>query len=349
MPIVFDAPVEPDALTAFVREVPVPADLALLAQVEPRFVQDNKIDWLEITRRNRTARFRSFDGRIHVSSRDTAEEKSIKLPPLSTSFNMGEYERLQLEFARTGGTRQQALANAIYNDGERGTLEVLARLEQALGDVLTDGKLTINENGYAGEADFGVPANQIVAPGTAWTDTTGATPITNLQAWVDIAVDTNGNPRPQVARTSTAVLRTVLRNKEVIDALYGSTQGKTRASLADLNDLLANEGLPTFAEPYDTQVDVDGVATRPIPKDRVVLTPADLNDVVGIVFGVSATALELVDSNQAELSFEDSPGIVGVVEKTGPPYRQFTYIDAVGMAEVKDARALTVADVGTYA
>jgi hypothetical protein len=36
--------------------------------------------------------------------------------------------------------------------------------------VLTDGKLTINENGFAGEADFGVPGNQIVAPGRVWSN-----------------------------------------------------------------------------------------------------------------------------------------------------------------------------------
>jgi hypothetical protein len=31
---------------------------------------------------------------------------------------------------------------------------------------------------------------------------------------------------------------------------------------------------------------------------------------------------------EADLSFEDAPGIVGVVEKSGPPYREFTFVDA---------------------
>lgn len=347
MPIVFDAAVEPDDLTTFVREVPVPADLTLLAQAGEDTVLDNKVNWAEITRRNRTARFRSYDGRIHVSSRDTAEEKAVKLPPLSTSFNMGEYERLQLEFARTGGTRQEALARAIYDDAMRGTREVQARLELAIGDELTDGKLTINENGFASEADFGVPANQLVAPVTAWTDVTNATPLTNLVAWVDLMVTTNGNPRPGAIRTSLAVQRLVQRNKEIIDAVHGATVGRTRVTIEELNDLLISEGLPPFAPAYDTVVDVDGVSTRTIPADRVLLTPADLSDLVEVTYGVSATALELVDSNEAELSFEDAPGIVGVVEKTGPPYREFTFIDAVGMPTLKDARALLVADVGT--
>jgi hypothetical protein len=348
MPIVFDAPVEPDDLTLFTREVPVNSELSLLAQADVRFVTDNKVAWGEITRRNRTARFRSYDGRIHRSTRDTAEEKYVKLPPLSTSYSTGEYERLQLEFARTGGTRSEALANAIYNDGENGTREVQARMEQAIGDELTDGKLTINENGYASEADFGVPANQLVNAGTAWTDTTNALALTDLTNWVDVMVG-NGSPRPGAIRTSQAGIRLFQRNKEVIDAAYGSTQGRTRVRLDELNDLLTSEGLPTLAPAYDTEVDVDGVATRPIPKDRVLLTPADLGDLVEVVYGLSATALELVNSDQSDLSFEDAPGIVGVVEKAGPPYREFTFVDAVGMPALKDSRALLVADIGTVA
>ena len=346
MAILFDAPVEPDDITTFVREVPIPPDLTLLAEAGERQVNDNTVDWAEITRTNRTARFRSWDGRLHRSERDVAEEKRIKLPPLSTSYDMGEYERLQLQFARTGGTRQEALANAIYDDAEHGTREVQARLEQAIGDVLTDGKITIDENGFRSQADFGVPANQIVNAGTAWTDTTNATVLTNLTAWIDVMV-ANGAMRPGAIRTSTAVVRLMQRNKEIIDAVHGSTGGRTRVNMEELNDLLSAENLPMVVAPYDTQVDVDGASVRVIPADKVILTPLDLSELVVVTMGVTATALELVDSNLSELSFEEAPGIVGVVEKVGPPYRQFTFVDACGLPILTDSRKLFVADIGT--
>lgn len=343
MAIFFDAPVEPDALTAFIREVPLPSELSLLAQAGERTETDNTVDWAEITQTNRTARFRSFDGRIHVSARDAASDKRVKLLPLSSSLNMGEYERLQLEFARTGGTRQEALANAIYNDALRLTREVQYRLEQAIGDVLTDGKLTIDENGFIGEADYGVPANQIVAAATAWSDTTNATVLTDLISWYDVQV-ANG-VTPGAIRTSQRVVRLMQKNKEVIDAVHGSTQGRTRVNTTELNDLLSSEGLPTVGEPYDTKVDVDGTDTRTIPDDRLLFTPANLSDLVVVAMGVSATALELIDSSQVDMAFEDAPGIVGVVEKVGPPYREFTFVDAVGMPILTDAKRLLVADV----
>ena len=344
MAIFFDSPVEPDALTAFVREVPTPSQLSLSNLFPERLEDDNKINFAEIVRTNRTARFRSYDGRIHVSERDAGTEKFVKLPPLSSSLSLGEYERLQLEFARNGGTNQQALARAVYNDGENLTREIRNRMEQAWGDVLTDGKLTINENGLVNEADFGVPAAHLVAPATAWTDLAGATLLSDLIDWLDVYQATNGFA-PGAMRPSQRVLRLMQRNAEIINAVHGAAAGRTRVNLTELNDLFGAEGLPPVARPYDTQVDVDGVSTRVIPDDRLLFTPPNIEDLGYTAYGVSATALELVDSNQSDMSFEDAPGIVGVVEKTGPPYRQFTYVDAVGMPILANARLLLVADV----
>ena len=344
MAIFFDAPVTPDALTAFVREIPLPSTLGLSALFPTETSDSNTIDWSEIIQTNRTARFRSFDGRIHVSDRDGSSDKRVSLLPFSDSLNMGEYERLQLEFARTGGTRQSALANAIYNDAERLVRNMRNRMEQAVGDVLIDGKLTINENGLVGmEADFGVPANHIVTAATAWTNT--AAPILdNLIAWVDTYVATNGFA-PGGILTSARVGRLLRVNTQLINTAAGSAAGRTRINTAELADVLASENLPSTISFYDTVLDIDGSSTRVIPDDRVIFLPPNPSDLLAIRYGLSATALELVGSNESEADFADAPGIVGVVEKVGPPYRQFTFVDAVGMPYLKDARNLFVADV----
>lgn len=345
MAIIFDAPVTPDALTTFVREVPAPPGLGLLNQFPTRFVNDNRFDFAEVLRTNRTARFRTFDGRIHVSERDGGTDKWVPLPPLSSSLNMGEYERLQLEFARTGGTRDQALAAAVYNDATILTREVLNRLELAWGDILTDGKLTMLS--AAGEpqleSDFAVPPENIVTAATPWTTVATAPALTNLRTWSDVWK--LGGGVDGVIRTSQRVIRLFQANKEVIDAVYGSTQGRTRVNLTELNDLLSADGLPTLVPAYDGQVDVDGTATRVIADDKLIITPRDLGDLGSTVFGISATALELVNSNLAELTFEEAAGIVGVVIKLGPPFRQFTFVDAVGMPILEAPRQLFVADV----
>lgn len=345
MAIFFDAPVEPDDLTTFVREVPVPPELTLSNLFPRRDVSDNKVNFMEIVHTNRTAKFRSYDGRISVSSRDTGSEKFVNLPPLSSSLNMGEYERLQLEFARTGGSRIEALANAIYNDAQHLTQEVLNRMEMAWGDVLTDGKLSINENGLVSEADFGVPAAHIVAPlGALWSNTAASVPLSDSILWSDQYLTTNGFKAGQI-RTSQRIMRLVTRNTEIINAIKGAAATVSRVTIQEVNDLFDSEGLPTFGPPIDSSFDVDGVTTRTIADDKVLFLPPNIADLGYTAYGLTATALELVNSNEAELSFEQAPGIVGVVEKVGPPYRQFTFVDAVGMPILVNAKRLLVADV----
>ena len=347
MAIFWDAPASPDDVTASIRRQPLPDSLTLTAEFPVEFEDDNTVNFSEIVRTNRTARYRSFDGRIHVSRRDAGSDKRVNLLPLSSSLTMGEYERLRVEFARTGGTNSGALVRAIYNDAANLTSEVQNRIEQAWGDVLTDAKLTISENGYAGEADFGMPGNHLKVANTVWTNV-NALILDELIAWSDdyATGDAKNGVRPARMKTSLRVRRAMQRNVQLIGAVHGNASGKTRVSLAEMNDLFASEGVPVLEpEPYDTVVDVDGTTTRTIPDDRVVFLPQNLGDLGALKMGVSATALELVNSGNSDMTFEQAAGIVGVVDKDGPPYREQTLVDAVGMPVLKNARLLMVADV----
>lgn len=346
MAIVFDGPVTPDALTTFVRQVPTPADQVLNRLLPDRYFNRNTIDLAEITRRNRTARFRAYDGRLHVSERDVGSTKQVSLPPLSSSLSVGEYERLQMEFARTGGTNGAALVNAIYDDATNLTREVQARMEQARGDVLVDGKFTLaGEGGLFLEADFGVPAGHLVTAATPWTTTASATIVADITSWVDTYVATNGFA-PGGMVLPRRVQNLMLKNAE-FRTLLGSQAGVPGlVTQAAASQILDTFGLPPIQMVYDTVVDVDGVSTRVMPDNRVIFVPPNVADLGYTAWGVSATALELVNSNVADLDFEEAPGIVGVVEKSGPPYRQFTYVDAVGMPVLQNASLLFVANVG---
>lgn len=344
MAIFFDAPVSPDALTAFMREIPTPSALTLLGSFPTQTVRDNKVNWAEITRTNRTARFRPFDAPVHVSRRDAAETAEVKLLPLGTSLTLGEYERLQMEFARTGGTNTSALVDAIYNDAERLVAEVQYRLEQAWGDVVTDGKLTLSEGGLIQEADFAVPTAHKPTATTAWTSTSTALALNDLIAWTDVYIATNGTP-PETIRLSRRILRLLLSNAQIITACYGSAAGRSWATIPDVNSVLAANGIPPLSDPYDTLVDVDGTSTRVIPEDRLMLTPASLGEIGALYVGVSATALELVGAPESSMSFSAAPGIVGVVHKDGPPFRQQTLVDGVAMPVLTQPKRLFVAKV----
>ena len=82
-----------------------------------------------------------------------------------------------------------------------------------------------------------------------------------------------------------------------------------------------------------------------IPDNVVLLTPASLGDLGFTALGISVTALELVNSNQAEMTFQGAAGLVGIVAKEGPPFRQFTYVDATAMPILTQPRRLFIANV----
>jgi Phage major capsid protein E len=364
MAIFFDAPVDPDAITEYVRTVPLNSALRLAQMFPTRVHNDNRVNILEITRTNRVAKFRAFDGAINVTPRDSGLEKYVPLPALSSAKPpIGEYERLQLQFAQTGGQNIQALADAIYNDADALTREVHNRWELAWGDVLTDGKLTTaaaTENGYIFEADYGVPSgvttdtpggSQLVTAGTSWVTIATADVLADLIAWCDVYVANNGVP-PANFLTSRRVLRLMQTNAKIIAAVTGTAAGRTRVTQAEVNDLLASEGLPVPLAPYDSSLVVDntdtGAATqtRVIADDKVIFLPENMGALGHNAVGISATALELVRSTDSDLTFADAPGIVGVVVKNPePPFREMPFVDAVGMPVLDNAKLLMVADV----
>lgn len=343
MTILYDL-VDPAALTAFVRRVPLPANMVLNQYLPDREIADIEATIDKVTQTNRAAKFRAYDAETPIGQRDTIERNRVLLPPLGQKTVVGEYERLQLERLRTGGTSTDALVNAVYDDAEVNTRAVRNRMELARGDVLADGKFTLaGENGLTLEADWGLPAGNIVAPGTPWSTVATATPLADIRSWVETYTLLNGEP-PGYAITSTAVLSNLLRNAE-ITALAASLVGAPSiVTPAQLQQVFTAYGLPEIRA-YDTRINVDGTSERVIAEDRFIMVPSDPSTLGYTAWGITAEALELAGSANPTLSFQNAPGLVGVVMRDGDPVRTWTKVGAVGMPVLVDPNRLMVADV----
>jgi hypothetical protein len=343
MPIISDY-VDPAALTAFVREVPRPANQILNQFLPDRVLNDIEAVIDSVTRVNRAAKFRSYDAETPIGQRDGLTQNRVMLPPLGQKTVLGEFERLQLERLRTGGQANQGLIDAIYNDAETNTRAVRARMELARGDVLVDGKFTLTaENGLTLETDWGVPAGNLVAPGTPWSTVATATPLADLVSWTDTYTALNGEP-PAFALTSRSVVGNLLRNAEIrgLAASLGGTP--SIVTRQQLQTVLEAHALPTIIE-YDTQVNVNGTDQRVIPADRFVMLPQDPSTLGYTAWGITAEALELAGVSNPTIAFDDAPGLIGVVLKEGDPVRTWTKVTGVGMPVIVDPNRLMVADV----
>jgi hypothetical protein len=326
MGLFLDGPVPLDATATYTQNIPTPSNLAFSNLFPRRDFDTDTVDFAEIVKTNR----------------DTGSEKRVKMLPLGGQLSQGEYERRQIEFANIGGTIQSKLVNAVYNDLDNLTMQVFNRLELAWGDVLTDGNIHILENGVDQEVDFGIPDEQVVAPGTLWSDTTNSTPLTDMIAWSDVYEATNGTTPGRIA-TSRQVRRLVERNKEIIDAVYGATQGRTRVTTAELNSLLESENLPTFGTDYNSNFDVDGTSTRVLAANKVLFMPENLGELGFTAWGTPTTSMELQSRN---VQLETASGVIGViVREDGIPFRKFTYVDAVALPILAQPKKLMVATV----
>ncbi|KZM72211.1 major capsid protein [Nocardia terpenica] len=344
MALVFDAPVHPDSATVFAREIPLPSDHKLAAFLPDQLVQEQTIKLVNTTRVNRTASFRSFDGNIPQLERDFFETKEVDLLPISVQGMKGELERLQLERARQKGGSLSAITSAIYNDIELAVRAIRNRIEVARGELLHTGKIDLaGENGLYLKADFEVPGDHFVTAGKVWTDTAAAQIVSDLATWTEKYIADNGfAPAGMIISRKTASL--LQRNAEFrtyAASIAGSPQIVSRSVV---NNVLEDYNLPPIAEVYDTVIRVDGVDKRVIPENKVIFVPP-AGRLGGVKWGVTATALELVNAAQSDMTFEDAPGITGVVVKSGPPFKETTVVDALTLPVLEDPKSLFVATV----
>lgn len=345
--MIVDDYIEPAVLTGFVREVPGPLSLTLNRWLPDRQIADIEVAIDQVTRTNRAAKFRAWDSEVHVSKRDSFRRDKVAIPPLGVKLPIGEYERLMLERIRTGGDNRNGYVQAIYNDAAQLTREVLNRMELARGDVLVDGKFTLTgENGLHLEADFGVDSDHLVDANVLWTDHDNATPLQDLRAWQALYIEETGE-KPGWGLTSNTVISNLLMSAEIRSLFY---RGQTLSgapdiiTVAQLNQVLTAYGLPALVE-YDSRIEVDGVNTRVIPDDRLILLPTDPASLGFTAWGITAESLELAAGQNPSLEFDELPGLVGVVLKEGDPLRVWTKVGAVGMPIISDPRRLVVAEV----
>lgn len=273
------------------------------------------------------AAYRAFDAESPVSSRPGLTRVTGELPPISRKIRLGEYDRL-----RQRANPSATVRAALLTDAERLTQQIAARFEVARGDALVNGSLTISENGVSATVDFGRVGTHSTSAGIAWSTTASAVPLANMLAWRKVYVATNGEP-PGACLFSDTVLGYLLLN-DAMRALDSTLVGSPSILTVDkLQAIMRAHGLPPFYI-YDTQVKVNGSATRIIPENVFLFLPApvDPNDEQGTQLGASlwGTTAESLDARYG-LAGGAEPGIVAGIYDTDNPIALWTNAAAIGL------------------
>jgi hypothetical protein len=331
---------DPQELLGFVRNIPTPQFTLeqylpneMLNDVEYRFVRDDTID-------QDVAPYRAWDAEAAIGSRQGLSRIMGEIPPISKKIRLGEEQRLRLRSLQLGGDTG-AIVDKIFDDAGNMSRAVQARVEQARGRALYDGKFVVNENGFIQTLDYGIPGGQRVAPVTAWSNTGASTPVDDMRTWIDVYVDANGFP-PAVALTSTAVISNLLRNAQIRTLAASLSGGPSIVSRPVLNATLSDYELPPLVT-YDTSVRVGGSATKVIPNDRVVFLPPAGSGLGRTFWGITAEALEL--ASEGMIVERQAPGLVAVVDKEFDPVSTWTKAASVVLPVIANPKQILTADV----
>lgn len=331
----------PDA-TAFARVVPDDLPNSLDRFLPNREIQGVKSRVARRTRTNVVAKYRAYNAETPIGERPEAVAiTEVTLPPIGQKLLVTEWERLWLEMNSGSGGALEGMITQIYDDIEANVRAVRNRLELARADLLVDGKFTLaGENGLTLEADYSLAASHKPVPATLWSSAV-STPLSDEIAWHQVVKTDAG--RPAIASiASSTVIGYLLKNDEYRSAYWGgNATAQPNLSLAQLNQVRADRGLPPLVE-YDHQLSVGGVSTRLIPVDRLIMVTADLGETQ---FGITAESLELVGSNAVDFTRADAPGLFAAAYREPDPVTGWTKVTGVAMPVLADVNGLLSADV----
>ncbi|AZV57931.1 major capsid protein [Clostridium sp. AWRP] len=287
-----------------------------------------------------SASIHGFDTETEIGSRDGASYSVEELALIKRKIKMDEKLIIQLNFPRSPQEETQAV-NQIYNDVDNMINSVKTRIEAMRMEVITTGKLNINENGVKISIDYGTPAAQQGT--TDWTSA-DAKILEDIYNWTDKVVQNVGYT-PTRAVTSKSVLNLLLTDVSIRKAIFGINADRL-VTKDMLNQLLSSMDLPQIAT-YDSQYRTQGndgkyIVKRYFEDGKFVLLPdSKLGDTV---YGLTAEEIELRGRNDTKI--ESFGNIVAEIYSTKDPVARWTkavatclpsfpYADQIYIAKVK--------------
>lgn len=285
------------------------------------------------------ANFRAYDAEPEVGRQKLGRRVTLELPALGQNIPISEYQQL-----RQRSASDEAMLNSIQATTDVVVQAVANRIEHLRGVVLSTGKATIAQDNFATDDDFGRDAKHTITATELWTTRT-VSRLTALQDWADVYTETNGEP-PGAILASTPAIRALATGDEFQTQLLNG--GARAANEQQVNDMLVGNGLPPVIK-YDRRVSLNGVSTRVVPADTILLLPApgETTNEAGTALGSTVWGQTLT-STDPDFAVEDAeqPGIVaGVWRNEKPPMIAEVISDAIALPILANANLSFAAKV----
>lgn len=307
-----------------------------------RKIQDIKFDM--ITGANGlpvSASIHAFDTETELASREVLQKGAAELALIKRKIAIGERDIIAINNPRMD-SEQKALVMELFKDGDKMVESVQTRIEAMRMELLSSGKIAINENKVAITLDYKVPVGN--KKSFNWSDASTAKPLEDIKTLADAVEDASGT-KPTRILTSSKVLNKILACESVKKAIFGVNFDKI-ATRKDLNSLLESMELPQVAV-YNAKYKVQGsngkyTTKRYFPEN--ILSMFAENALGETIFGLTAEEIELLGSNKMEEAKMVGNIFVGV-EKEGDPVRRYTKAVATALPTLENGLELGIGTI----
>lgn len=285
----------------------------------------------------------AFDVKSTKKDRIGFQSVQTKMPFFKNDMLIDEELRQELLIAIEAGNTDyiDTILRNIFDD----TITLLdaagVARERMRMQLLSSGAISMANNGQAYTYDYGLGLDQKVSPQTAW-NANGADPLSDIIAWQDV-IENKGYARPARAITSRTVLRTLMKNAGIKEAVYVMSQGKVTLTEANVKDYFREHAGIEIAVYDKKYMNESGVATRYIPEDLFILIPD--GDLGNTWFGTTPEEADLRSgATDAEVSIVDT-GVAVTTTKTTDPVSVDTKVSQVVLPSFEAADQIMIADV----
>ncbi|MBN3421752.1 major capsid protein [Clostridium botulinum] len=272
-----------------------------------------------------SASVHAFDTKTQMASREAIEKGVASLALIKRQIKIAEKEIIKINNPRTDAELTFVLSQ-LYNDSEKMVQAVKVRVEAMRMEVLSTGKLKIEENGVKVTLDYGIPAAN--KKSFNWSDPATSKPLDDLTSLADAVEDTS--VRPTRALTSRKLARAICNSHSVRAAIHGVNSDKI-VSLAQLNELLEQSDLPQIVT-YEGKYKVEkakGFDTKRYFPDNIITMFGD-GPLGETIYGLTAEEVKLIGDGKMDMAEMVDKIFVGT----------YTSIDPVGEFTKAAATAL---------
>lgn len=284
----------------------------------------------------------AFDAKSVKRNRIGFSEVRTRMPFFKNSMSIDEELRQKLLMAIQSGNRNfiDKILSQIFQDNIKLIEDAAVTREKMRMQLISTGTIVMANNGQEYNYDYKLPSSHKVTPETAWSSA-NADPIADIIKWQDV-IENEGYGRPTRAITSRSVLRNLMKNANIKNAVYVFSQGKVALNENALRAYIADQTGVTIEVYEKKYIGVDGVATRFIPEDLFILIPE--GNLGETVFGTTPEEADLMGSGKANVSIVDTGVAITTTEEVDP-VSVTTKVSQICMPSFEAADQIIIADV----